>query len=141
MKKIVLISCVSQKLTKKAQAKDLYQSTLFKKSLAYAQMLNPDAIYILSAEHHLLALETEIEPYDKTLNKMKKSDRTAWGNTVIEQLKKVADLENDEFTILAGMKYLEPIQNHLTNIQNPLKGMGIGKRLGYLNNQLNKVSV
>lgn len=138
MKKIILISCVSQKLTKKAQAKDLYQSTLFKKSLAYAQMLNPDAIYILSAEHHLLALDTKIEPYDKTLNKMKKADRIAWDNTVIEQLKKVADLENDEFTILAGMKYLEPIQNHLTNIQNPLKGMKLGERNQFLNNQLNK---
>lgn len=138
MKKIILISCVSQKLTTKAQAKELYQSPLFKKSLAYAQMLNPDAIYILSAEHHLLALDTEIEPYDKTLNNMRKADRMAWGDTVIEQLKNVADLKNDEFTILAGMKYLEPIQNHLTNIQNPLKGMAIGKRLGYLNNQLNK---
>lgn len=138
MKKIVLISCVSQKLTTKAPTKELYQSTLFKKSLAYAKMLNPDAIYILSAEHHLLTLDTEIEPYDKTLNKMKKANRMAWGNTVIEQLKEVANLENDEFIILAGKNYLEPIQNYLTNIQDPLKGMAIGKRYQYFNNQLNK---
>jgi len=50
MKRIVLISCVSQKRSCRSKAKDLYISALFKKNLAYAQRLNPDAIYILSAE-------------------------------------------------------------------------------------------
>ena len=70
MKKIVLISCVSQKRTQRSKAKDLYVSVLFKKNLAYARRLNPDAIYILSAKYCLLDLETEIDPYNLTLNTM-----------------------------------------------------------------------
>ena len=45
---------------------------MFVKCLAYGQKLNPDSIFILSAEHHLLDLDTEIEPYNRTLNKMSK---------------------------------------------------------------------
>jgi len=56
MKKIILIQCSKKKLIKPAKAKDLYISPLFKKSLAYAFMLNPDKIFILSAKHNLLPL-------------------------------------------------------------------------------------
>jgi len=136
MKKIILISCVSKKGDKKTKAKDLYKSPLFVKSLAYAQKINPDKIYILSALHHLLELDTEIEPYNLTLNNMTKSNKTNWGKIVIEQLKKVADIKNDKFIILAGQNYLAPIQNCLTNIETPLNGKKIGERLQFLTNQL-----
>jgi len=81
-------------------------SPLFKKSLAYAYKLKPDAIYILSAKHHLLELDSVIEPYDVTLNKMKKNDRLNWGKKVIELLKWKVDLESDRFIILAGNNYI-----------------------------------
>ena len=64
MKKIVLISCVSKKLPHPASAQDLYVSPLFRLNLQYARKLQPDAIYILSAKHGLLDLDTEVEPYD-----------------------------------------------------------------------------
>ena len=133
MKTIVLISCVSQKENTAVVAEKMYKSPLFRKSLAYARGLVPnDAIYILSAKHHLLPLNKEIEPYNETLNKMLKKDRTAWGEKVIEQLKKVTNLQDDKFIILAGKKYIEPIKDSLTNIELPLKGMKIGQRLQYL---------
>lgn len=75
MKKIVLISCVSKKGNKKAKAKDLYMSSLFINSLAYAYSLNPDKIFILSALHHLLDLDQEIEPYNVTLTRLPKERR------------------------------------------------------------------
>ena len=68
MKRIVLISCVSRKGKTKAKAKDLYKGPLFTNSLEYAKSLNPDKIFILSALHNLLDLDTEIEPYDVTLS-------------------------------------------------------------------------
>lgn len=136
MKKIVLISCVSKKGSRKTKAKDLYESPLFVKSLAYGKKLNPDNIYILSAQHHLLDLDTEIEPYERTLNKMSKNDRTNWGKRVIEQLQKVADIKKDKFIILAGQNYLTPIQNCLTNIDLPLNAKKIGERLQFLTNEL-----
>ena len=61
MRTIVLISCAFQKEDSKMEAQKIYKSTLFKKSLAYAKKLKPDAIYILSAKHHLLPLDKVIE--------------------------------------------------------------------------------
>ena len=60
-KKIILISCVSQKLSHRAKAKDLYISTLFTLNRKYAEKLNPDKIFVLSAKHGLLDMEQEIE--------------------------------------------------------------------------------
>ena len=142
MKKIVLISCVSRKGKIKAKAKDLYKGPLFSNSLDYGQVLKPDKIFILSALHHLLDLDTEIEPYDVTLSyvspdKRKKKpnlkvltneEANLWGAKVIEQLKQVADIKNDRFIVLAGQSYLKPIQNSLTHIVEPLKGIVQGKR-------------
>lgn len=136
MKKIVLISCVSKKGNRKAKAKDLYESPLFVKSLAYGQKLSPDGIYILSAHYHLLDLDTEIEPYNRTLNKMSKNDSINWGKKVIEQLKEVADIKKDKFIILAGKNYLTPIQDSLVNVEAPLDRLKIGERLQFLTNEL-----
>ena len=58
MVKTVLISCVSKKLDHSAKARDMYISPLFKLSLKYAQKLNPDKIFILSAKYHLLPIES-----------------------------------------------------------------------------------
>lgn len=46
-----------------------------------------------------------IEPYDLTLKTMSTLQKTAWSNSVIEQLKNEFDLRNDEFVILAGLDY------------------------------------
>lgn len=146
MKKLVLISCVSKKGKQKAKARDLYESPLFKNSLSYAESLNPDKIFILSALHHLLDLDTEIEPYNVTLAQVSKSKRDndqelkvltkeekiRWGEEVIEQLKKVSNLKDDKFIILAGKSYIEPIREKLENIEEPLKGLTQGKRLSFL---------
>ncbi len=135
MKTIILLSCVSKKASHKSRARDLYLSPLFIKSLKYAESLNPDAIYILSAKHHLLKLDDEISPYDLTLNKMPAFARKQWGHKVIKQLHDLADLQEDKFIILAGKKYISPIEGSLRHIELPLKGMSIGKRLQFLNNQ------
>jgi hypothetical protein len=146
--KIVLIACVSKKRPLKSKAKDLYISQLFKYSLAYAYSLNPDKIFILSALHHLIDLETEIEPYNVTLSKIPKSKRKQgirvmnpaekieWGKKVAEMLSKQADLQNDQFIILAGQEYIKPIKPYIMNIDDRLHGLGIGKRIGFLKDQL-----
>ena len=87
---------------RKAQAKDMYISNLFKYSLKYAQKSNPDKIFILSAKYHLLYLDREIEPYNVTLNKMPVKERKLWAEEIIRELSENADLENDKFIILAG---------------------------------------
>jgi hypothetical protein len=146
MKKIVLISCVSSKLNHKAKAKDLYLGPLFTSSLAYARKLQPDKIYILSALHHVVDLEQEIEPYDVTLSYvspqkraekpglkvLNKQEAAHWGQTVLQQLSQKTDLQNDEFTILAGKSYINPIRHGIKHSKEPLEGLKQGERVKYL---------
>lgn len=144
MKQIVLIACVSKKGDQKTKAEKLYQSTLFKSSLSFAKALNPDKIFILSALHHLLELDKEIEPYNVTLSNVPKDKRNPglkilnsnekkeWGEKVIEQLSLKSDLQNDRFIILAGQEYIKPIANYITHLDNPLTGLRQGERVKFL---------
>jgi hypothetical protein len=100
MKRVVLISCASKKLSKRAEAKDLYISPLFKYNIRYAKSLNPDSIFILSAKYGLLELNEEVEPYNQTLNKMNNEEIVKWSDEVINQLNKKTDLKKDEFIFL-----------------------------------------
>lgn len=129
---MVLISCASKKRSYKSKAKDLYISALFQKNLAYARKLMPDMIYILSARYGLLDLDTEIEPYDLTLNKLSAVEIQTWAQMVLKQLSEKANLQNDRFIFLAGMKYRKYLINHLRFYEVPLEGLTIGKQLQYL---------
>jgi cytoplasmic iron level regulating protein YaaA (DUF328/UPF0246 family) len=129
MKKILLISCASQKRSHRSKAKDLYISALFKKNLAYAQRLNPDVIYILSAKYGLLDLDTEIEPYNLTLNTMSAGDIRIWAERVFQQLRQVVDVRQDHFIFLAGIKYRKYLIPNLVSYEIPMEGLTIGKQL------------
>ena len=138
MKTIVLISCSSEKESTATTAEQLYTSSLFKKSLARAKKLNPDAIYILSGKHHLMPLDKIIEPYNQRVSR-KKDENQAWGAKVIEQLKKVTDLQNDKFIIYAGKDYVTPIKSSLKNLILPFDGVkGNGEMLQRLNQEEEK---
>jgi len=128
-KRIVLISCVSQKLPHRAKVRNLYTSTLFKLSLKYAEKLAPDEIFVLSAKHGLLRLEQEIEPYEQTLNNMRSKEIKIWANRVINQIREVCSVEDSEFTFLAGDKYRKYLLPHIGNYELPLKGLRIGEQL------------
>ena len=128
MKKIVLIACATKQGVKKAKAKDLYISPLFTNSLAYAYSLKPDKIYLLSALHHLLDLDTEIEPYKVTLSHVPKQrrkhgliilyskEKEEWGKKIKEMLSQQFDLQNDQFIVLAGQEYIKPLKPYINNL-------------------------
>ncbi len=139
MKKIILISCASKKINKKIKAQDLYISALFQKNLQYAKSLNPDKIFILSAKYGLLKLDKEVEPYDKTLNRMRSCEIKEWANSVLSQLQKVVDLNKDEFVFLVGDNYRKFLLPRINNYKIPMLGLGIGKQLKWLNEKI-KVS-
>ena len=120
----------------KAKVKDLYVSTLFKYSLAYAGKLNSDKIYILSAKHGLLSLVKEIEPYNETLNDKKAHEIKEWAEKVITQISEIHDLNKDMFIFLAGKKYRKDILPRVKNYKIPLKGLRIGEQLKFLKNKL-----
>lgn len=138
MQKIVLISCVSKKLNKPAKAKDLYISPLFKKSLKYAFSFNPDKIFILSAKHHLLNLENQIEPYNLTLNDFSTQEIRKWSNKVLNELNKVTDFKKDKFIFLAGSKYRKYLLPKIKNYVVPMQGLRFGEQLKFLNGKIYK---
>jgi cytoplasmic iron level regulating protein YaaA (DUF328/UPF0246 family) len=132
MVKIVLISCASKKLKAKAKAKEIYISPLFKLNIKYALSLKPDKIFILSAKYGLLDLEQEIEPYNLTLNNFKEDEIKSWAEKILNELSRQANLKEDEFIFLAGEKYRKYIIPKINNYKIPLKGLGIGKQLKFL---------
>lgn len=130
---IVLIACGKKKAVEACPARELYQGDLFKKSFRYALSLEPTAIRILSAKHHVVDPDDELEPYDLTLNGMSADEIRAWAKVVLRQLSREFDLELDRFTILAGASYRRYLVGRLANFDVPLKGLGIGKQLQFLN--------
>lgn len=136
MKKIICISCVKSKRNRRSKAADLYTSTLFTKALRYAESLKPDRILILSAEYGVLELDDEVDPYEKTLNNMRVTERKQWAQRVLTQLRTKANLEVDEFIFLAGEKYREYLIPHIKRYTVPMFGLQIGEQLGWLKERI-----
>ena len=132
MKRFALIACSSRKKTHAAPAHDLYDSDLFNLSLQFAERLEPDEIYVLSAKYGLLPIERVIEPYNKTLNEMSASDVKRWATYVLGQMAMVSDLKRDHFIILAGQTYRKFLVPYLGSYTVPLEGKRIGEQIQFL---------
>lgn len=139
---VVLVSCVSAKLSEASRAKDLYTSPWFLKARRYAEA-SGCPWFILSAEHGLLHPESTIAPYEKTLNTMPIAERRAWASRVLRQM--------DEFlpavstvVFLAGERYRELLLPNLSskNVRYtiPMAGLRIGEQLGWLEDQAREKS-
>lgn len=154
MKKIVLISCTSRKRLVRSKAKDMYdKSPVFRKSLEYAELLRPDKIYILSAKHGLLDLEKEIDPYNETLsylsakqkarnpkvNILSKAERKIWSENVVNQFKRIADLNKDKFIFLAGKNYREFLIPYITNYEIPMEHIGLFSQQPWLSRKISSL--
>jgi cytoplasmic iron level regulating protein YaaA (DUF328/UPF0246 family) len=127
---------VSKKSNNKSKACDLYISPLFKKNLQYALSLKPDKMFILSAKYGLLDLDEEIDPYDQTLNSMPLEEIKQWSNLVLNKLKNISNLEEDEFIFLAGENYRKFLIPPIKNYKIPMKGLGIGRQLKWLTEKI-----
>lgn len=138
MATIALVSYVSSKLDHAAAAKDLYISPLFMKARAYAEQI-ADRWYVLSAEHHLLAPDQEVAPYEKTLNKMPKAEREQWARTVFSQITSIT-VPSDRIVFLSGLRYREGLAPLLSGrgnpIEVPMEGLSIGRQLQWLTRRL-----
>ena len=133
MKTFILISCVSKKVDFETSAEDLYISPLFKYNLAYAKGLNPEKIFILSAKYGLLELDSQIKPYNQTLNQMDINQRKIWAKNVLEKLENKINLKEDKIIFLAGKRYREFLVPHITNFwlfNSNILGAVIGCYLG-----------
>ena len=144
MAKIVLLSCTKSKLDHRAPAQELYSaSPMFRKTLEYGKSLQPDKMFILSAKHHLVPLNKELDPYDKTLKEMPKDEKEKWGTETVKQMKSHGlNLNKDKFIFLTGSEYSKPFKEYIPeeNLETPMEGRRLGERLKWLNSQISKLN-
>lgn len=91
--------------------------------------------FILSARYGLVHQDTNIEPYEQTLNKMPINERRVWAENVLQDLKSIVN-KNDKVVLLAGERYKEFIITTLSercaSVEEPLKHKKIGQQLKWL---------
>jgi hypothetical protein len=138
MTKTCLIGCSKRKLATAAPAETLYTSTRFQLAKRYSRQ-HFDAWYVLSALHGLLPPDRVVEPYDRTLNTMRQSERKDWSTAVAEDMHRLVP-KNTEITILAGRRYIEFLAPLLTRLgyrlDIPLARMTQGAQLHWLKRKL-----
>lgn len=133
--KIALISCTKTKKNYSCPSKEMFTpSELFRLSYAYADQL-AEKVYILSTQYGLLAEDVIIEPYERTLAGKPETLKRNFANSVLVQMNKIFDLEQDEFIILAGYDFYKYLIPELKNYQLPLKNKNYQEKLVYLRAQ------
>lgn len=131
--KIALVSCTKLKQDYLCEAQEMYlPSQLFKKARSYIEQNKYDAWFILLAKYGLLKPMDIIEPYNITLNTMKKNEIVEWSYKVYDQL---CQIELSQVDFYAGEKYrkhlLPLLQNKNIICNIPLKGLSIGQQLQF----------
>ncbi len=135
---IGLVACGAQKLDRAAPAREIYTSTLFRKSIAYAAQ-HCDVTYVISAKHGLVDLDHVLEPYDTRIASSALK-RLAWSKAIAAEL---AERHGSAYyLVLAGAAYADPLSVQLKRllgrdlfVAQPLAGMEIGDRLAFLTAQ------
>src|SRR5689334_6958497 len=104
--KIGLVSCGKGKQLGMHAVRDLYTSTLFKESLAWAEA-HCDVVYVISDKHGVLPLDQRVEAYEVDMSDFTKEERDEWGWRVRAALKLKPPVE---VFILAGELYVEALK-------------------------------
>jgi hypothetical protein len=128
------VSCVGQKLSSAAPAKDLYTSDWFTKARRHVESTGVPW-FILSAKYGLVRPDEVIEPYELTLNTLGVEDRRRWAERVKQQLATHGNLPTT-VVMLAGARYREHLEPYLTSagvrVEVPMEGLRIGEQLRWL---------
>jgi len=134
--RVALVGCSASKLKHPAPARELYTSGLFRAALAYAEG-TCDALLVVSAFHGVLAPNTVIGPYNRSLRHASKAERTVWGDRTIADLLPAFGVP-PQLVILAGQLYADVLacgarQHDLPRPEEPLRGIaGFGPRITWL---------
>jgi hypothetical protein len=128
-----LISCVSKKRTKPAQALDLYVSEWFRRARAYVEITGYPW-FILSAKYGFVHPDEVIEPYEKKLSTMSVAERKHWAEKLQAQMDKHLPAA-DRIVVIAGQRYRELLMSYLRlrarEVEVPLEGLRIGEQLSW----------
>jgi len=130
---IALVGCVKSKQAGRHEARDLYDSALFKYSRSYAEA-NSDMWFILSAKHGLVNPTDSIDSYEDTLIGKSPMAKQEWARRVHQKLKDLG-LDDPENTVLwlAGKDCKQPLAYMIACRQrDPLDGLMQAPRIAWL---------
>jgi len=133
---IVLVSCAKTKLPHPAPARELYTSSWFQKARDIVEASGAHW-FVLSSRYGLVAPNTEIAPYDYTLNSLGVTERRAWA---AEGLKALLPLLTNERRVVmfAGDRYreflVEPLERQGMTVEVPMAHLSRGEQLSWLSN-------
>jgi hypothetical protein len=131
---LVLVSCVSQKHSEPAPARLLYRSDWFTKVRTLIERRKAEWL-ILSALYGVVAPDTRIAPYEKTLNSAGVAERRVWAENVHEQLAPHL-IGRRRVIIFAGQRYREFLVPALLSdgyeVEVPMANLRIGEQLAWL---------
>ena len=136
MSKICIVSCVKSKKKGIHKAKDLYGSSLFKKSMKYADRIC-DETYILSAKYGLISPEKKIKSYDVSIGTIPWQEKWKWKEKAAKDIMR-ASKDKDVIVFLTGHSYKVGVAGQLKKreVEYPMAHMKIGQRLKWLKEQL-----
>jgi hypothetical protein len=145
--RVGLVACAGVKLDRRAPARDLYVSDLFRKASAYAAA-TCDEWFILSALHGVVHPDRELDPYNYTLADLPADVRRARVATMATDLTNLlADAGRVELVVLAGANYRAALDQAArtpsweATVTVPMAGLGIGDQLGWLKRELATLTV
>lgn len=131
---LAVVACAKLKRDGRAQARDLYTSTLFRYARAVAER-TADRWVIVSALHNVLDPEQEIDRYERSLYKLDRRQRESWSAQVIDGLRRRA-APGSTIVFYAGALYREGVEHdmirHGYQVEVPLRGLGYGEQVARL---------
>lgn len=135
---VALISCGARKGAGPAPARELYTSTLFRKSRAFAEAYG-DSWYVISALHGLLSPDQTVSPYNFKMSQLSQRQREAWANRVTDSIKYHVPY-GSTIIIVAGRLYRENLEWRLIrqgfDVLTPTRGQNIFQLMSYLTEQV-----
>lgn len=139
-----LIPCSKAKAYHPCSAREMYwPSAQFRGAWRAAKVRGEEPL-ILSAKYGLLLPESVIAPYDETLKGQPAAVRSAWAWEVLEVIIDVWAPSETRFVSYLGMDYAEFLVPELRSlgfqVEEPLKGLGQGKRLAWFKRQLQQTT-
>ena len=145
--RVILVGCSKVKARARCEAQWLYVSPLFRKSALWARKEvargHADGWLILSAKWGVLSPDDLVDPYEKRLGELDRAGRERWAAQAWGQLgERTGERAREllELVILAGRAYVEPLRpgadRRGVRLVEPLAGLQIGERIGWLNREL-----
>jgi len=132
---LYLVGCGKTKAPRRSRARDLYTGSLFRACRAHAEQ-HGTSWRILSAAFGVVRPEKVLDPYDRKLPQAR-GEREAWGINAATLLTSDPELSAGfRVVCLAGADYADPVLEVLRargiECEEPLRGLGLGKRLQWL---------